>query len=428
MEAAAPTQPASGSPGTEIRRSLLWPLRPRPLAVIAAISALGLTTVIPVLGLVIAMGLAAAAIHTGFRALDHTGLRGRPDSEPLALRPDGDTVVRSVVLLLAGMAWGALALLIWTFGGILGGLAGGLLLAAMLPAVILCVGREHVLVTGLLEAVNPARLVAVMRDTGRPYAVTAAIPAGLAAITATAFLLLAGYLSLPVRLAGLYFLGTYTVLAAFRLAACLAAHHRQELGYVEARPRPAPPPPREAPEPTTEERVNALIKADRLQEAAELLRDQVMAHPTELQWWERYYRLLHHLGEDAPLLAASKGFLSALLRAGEEQRAMQVTHTALNRDRAFRPAKPEQVFQLARIARREGRPGLALRIMDGFARRCPDHADAPMVLLFSARIVGEDFRQPERAGELLDSLIRAYPEHPLAGEAKRLKQGFPEAS
>jgi len=430
MPTGAPESCHAAAGAAHLRRALLWPLRPRPLAVLLSVAVLGLSTVIPLLGPILALALVAAVFHSGFRALDHFAHQGRSDGDPLPLRPDADAVVRSVALLLALMAWGALALAAWAFGGLLGGLAGGLLLATVAPAAVVRIGREGALVGALMAALNPVGLVAVMRAAGRPYLAIAAFPPGLAAAAIGVWQALAGPLGLELRLAGGFLLAGYTTLLAFRLAAGLAAAHREALGYAEEPPRPAAPAPApEAPrEPTADERVTALIKADRLGEAAALLRTQVKAHPTSLHWWERYYRLLRHLDRDAPVLAASKGFISALLAAGEEQRAMEVVHDALNRDPAFHPAKPEQVFPLARIARREGRPRLALRTMKGFAQRCPDHPDAPMVLLFAARIVGEDFRKPAEAGQLLDALLRSYADHPLAGEARRLRQGFPQAS
>ena len=423
--------PAEGIPA-ELRRSLLqllWPLRPRPLAVLAATASLALTGIIPGLGPVLILALVAVVVHTGFRAVAHTADKGLADTEPLTLLPQADTVVRSAVFLLVLMAWGALALLAWAFGGPPGGLAVTLMVAGLPPALIVRLGREHALVAGLLDALNPARLIEVMRVTGRAYPIAAGLPLILGAALAAGLYAAADQLALPVQLAAGFLLAGYTALATFRLAACLAARFREELGYARKRPRPTTPqtasPPRE---PSAQERLQELIKADHLEEAAELLRDKVKAEPTTLYWWQRYYRLLRHLERDAALPDVTRGYLTVLLQAGEEKQAMAVVHEALNRDRSFQPLKPEQVFWLACIARRDDRPSLALRIMNGFVKRCPDHPDAPKVLLFSARIMGEDFRQPHEACRLLDALIQRYPDHPLAAEAGRLHPGFAQAS
>jgi hypothetical protein len=422
--ATEPSAPAGLRPA--LARSLLWPLRARFLGILAAVAGLGLSTVIPVLGPALAFGLVAALFHTGFRALEHLGNQGQGDRSPPPLVPDGDAVVRSVALMLVLMALAGPALVIWTLGGLPGALTGAALLTGLMPAAILRIGREHGLVAGLLTALNPAGLYRTIRTIGRTYAGVAAISLGLTGVTVGAIAGTGHLLVLPALLATAFLGAGYTVLVTFRLTAALAERHRQELGYAVRRPRPVPPKPVEttAREPTTDERVSALIKGDQLDEAAELLRETIKDAPRELHWWERYYRLLEQRGEDGPLRAASRGFLTALLRAGNEERAMEVIHAALNRDRDFQPARPEQVFRLARIARRDNRPGLALRIMNGFAQRCPDHPEAPMVLLFTARILADDFRKPEQAAQLLDGMLRTYADHPLAGEAHRLRQGL----
>jgi hypothetical protein len=375
-----------------------------------------------VLGPILGVALAAVMAHTGFRALDHTGREGLGDSVPLSLRPNTDAILHAVVFLMVFGVWGGMAFVMGAFGGVVGGVAASLLLAGVLPAVILRIGREHALPATLRGGLNPAGLARVMGLTGRPYAVAAGVPLVVALITAGALYGLAGPLPLEIRMVTGSLLVGYTVLIAFRLAACLAVRFREELGYTKKRPQPVEPAPKEAPEPTTDERVKALVKAERFEESAELLRAELTEHPANLYWWERYYRMLRHLNRDDSILTASKGFLTVLLHSGEEVRAMEVIHDALNRDPDFCPARPEQIFLLARIARREDRPRLALRIMNGFAKRCPDHADAPKVLLLAARIAGEDFRRTQEADKLLDSLLRHYPDHPLASEAKRLRE------
>jgi len=425
MEAAAPTEEPTETFGAELRRSLphlLWPFRLRPLGVLLAVAVLALTTVIPVLGPILGVALAVVIAHTGFRALDHTGREALSDADPLNLRPNADAILHAVVFLMVFSVWGGIAFVIGAFGGVIGGVAGSLLPAGVLPAVILRIGREHGLMPAIRGGLNPAGLVRDMRLIGRPYLVAAGLPLLLALVTAGALYGLAGRAPLEALVLSGSLLVGYSALGAFRLAACLAVRFREELGYTKKRPRPVAPAPKEAPEPTTDERVKALVKAEQFEEAAELLRAEVTEQPASLHWWERYYRMLRHLNQDESILAASRGFLTVLLYSGEEVRAMEVIHDALNRDPNFCPAKPEQIFQMARIARREDRPRLALRIMNGFAKRCPDHADAPKVLLLAARIAGEDFRRTQEAAKLLDSLLRNYPDHPLASEARRLRE------
>ncbi|MFA9459465.1 tetratricopeptide repeat protein [Thiohalorhabdus sp. Cl-TMA] len=406
-------------------RLLTFPFRPRPLALLAGSAALAPATVIPAGGPAVGLLMAVTLLHFGFRLLDQTVLGMAPAPRP-TLRPDGPALVRTVALLGTLMAYGALGLtlLVLTRPVVLGLFLP--MMAALLPAVILVTGRERRLFSALLAGLHPVLLGRTIRLLGRPYWAPVAVLLLLVAGGAGAAL--AEPLPLWALLAGGGFWAGYGMLFLFRAAGGLGAVWARGLGYpAVGRPAVLPTPPAKA-EPVRRERVAELVRENRLTEAARLLREEVLEAPEDLNRWERLYGVLRALEQDGPFLAGSRAFITALLRAGREERALEVAQDGLNRDPAFRPSRPEQVHPLALAARTAGRPRLALRLMNRFSHRYPDHPDVPAVVLLSGRILKEDFRQGERARRTLASLLRRYPDHPAAAEARTLLSGLAEAS
>jgi tetratricopeptide (TPR) repeat protein len=218
----------------------------------------------------------------------------------------------------------------------------------------------------------------------------------------------------------------YMHLVTFHLLGYVIYQYHEELGFeVDVRQdqsggeaaRPAADPGQ-----SVLGQVDVLLKEGRLDRAEALLREQIDADPTDLGVWQRYYRVLEARGDDQRLLHESKDYISALLLAGRAGPALEVAEQAMARDPSFRPAKAEQVYQLARTAREANRPKVALRLMNGFGRHHPDHPDLPHVSVLSARVLSEDLRQDAKARPILEALLKRFPDHPAADEAQRLLQ------
>ncbi|MFP4614911.1 MAG: hypothetical protein ACLFRB_03485 [Thiohalorhabdus sp.] len=405
----------------------LYPLRGWALALLAASGILGPALALPVLGIFVGLAVTVAVLHFGFQVLDRTA-RGNPADAPSFLQPHGPTLVRVVALLGALMAHGALGVASLVAAGPLALPPWALAWAVLLPATALVIGREEGLFAAMQAGLNPLRLAAVIRTIGRPILGTGLTLLLLAGATGLAVVLLMGRIPLWGLLALATPLATYTLVFAFRAAGELAAPHHRELGYV-TRQRPKPParPPKK-PEPSRRERITELVREERLAEATELLRAEVADHPTDLNRWEQLYEVLRAREDNKPFLAGSRAFLTTLLGAGQEARALEVAQDALNVDEEFRPARPEQIRRLALAARRAGRPRLALRLMNRFSHHHPDHSDTPLVFLLSARILREDFRQTEQARQTLDHLLRLFPDHPASAEARKILADLGETS
>ncbi len=326
-----------------------------------------------------------------------------------------------IALLPPLLAYSALVLAAGAFGGPEGAFSGSFLVALLLPATLLAVGRRYrTLARGLASGLLPGTLRRAARAGRGGYPLVGITVLLLGGGTTLLLDRLQGQLPAEFFLPASLFLVAYTCLVIFRMTGSLAGRHQEVLGSALS---PQPKVRRRARSdsaPTTQERIRTLLREKRLGEAAELLRQEVVTRPTDPNRWEQYYRILQLSGEREPLIAASRAFLTVLLRAGNPRRAVEVAHNGLDLDPEFRPANPDQILPLARAARRCGRPRLALRLMDRFAHHYPNHPGFPGVILLSAKILWADLDRKDQAQSLLRSLARRFPQHPAGVAAHRL--------
>ncbi|HKJ71673.1 MAG TPA: tetratricopeptide repeat protein [Gammaproteobacteria bacterium] len=403
-------------------RIFAYPLQPAALLYLLGLSLISLAVTFPLVGWLVLLLVTLAILQYSFRVMAHTA-SGHMRPPEVTMRGEEDVTPRVIALGLVYAAVTYLSALAGARLGLPGYLAASLFFSLMLPASILIVGLEQGFLRILFKAINPVSLTALALRIGPAYLLLFLFTQLLSGAGGELAELLAGLVPAWAAAGAIGFGLMYMHLVTFHLLGYVIYQYHEELGYEvdvrrdESGGEDAAAAASVRPELT---RVDVLLKEGRLEQAEELLRRRIDADPLDLEVWRRYYRVLEAGGDAARLVHESKDYISALLLAGRRGRAVEVAARALERDPAFRPAKPEQVLELARTARDGGRPRLALGLMNGFGRAHPDHPDLPQVSVLSARILSEDLRLDDRARPILEGLLRRFPEHETAAEAHRL--------
>ncbi|MBI5256219.1 MAG: hypothetical protein HY855_06960 [Burkholderiales bacterium] len=149
----------------------------------------------------------------------------------------------------------------------------------------------------------------------------------------------------------------------------------------------------------------------------------------ELKDHMRYDRLdpvlntrLHELhvmqSDTAATLAHGQQWLSALAKAGRQAELLAALRKLLALDPQFEVQDGAVVLPAASQASRHGDHALAVRLVKGFDKRFPDHADTPGVVFLGARLLSEYARQHDKAAALLRQLLARFPQHALATEVQ----------
>ncbi|SCY29638.1 tetratricopeptide repeat protein [Thiohalorhabdus denitrificans] len=413
-------------------RIFAYPLHSTPLTYLLGLALLALATAFPLVGLAVPLLVGLAVLQYSFRVLAHTADGHMEPPAVSVSRNEEDTMPRVLALGAVYAATFLLSVLAGGYLGFVGYLAASLFFSLMLPASILFVGLEQGLLRILLRALNPVSLVALAVRIGPAYLLLFLFMQLLSGAGTQLAVLLAALAPSWAAPAAIAFGWSYMHLVTFHLLGYVIYQYHEELGYeVDVRADESGGEARPALPGGTDEllgQVDVLLKEGELGRAEELLRKRIDQQPTDLEAWQRYYRVLQAGGDDGRLVEESKDYISALLLERRAGPAMRVVAEALEREPGFRPAKPEQILPLARAAREGGQPHLALRLMNGFGKAHPGHPDLPALTMLAARILSEDLNQNAKARPLLESVLRHFPEDPAAAEARHLLRaiGTPE--
>jgi outer membrane protein assembly factor BamD (BamD/ComL family) len=290
------------------------------------------------------------------------------------------------------------------------------LFALMLPAnaMLLAVSND------LGESISPPKLWALMHGIGVPYLGLC----GCLLLLSSGSGALLGLLMplLPRALVSVVggFVGAYFIIVMFRLMGYALYQYHDVLGLsvdvgFERQARQD--------DPATQRRSlgAAMLREGRYDEAIAQLRSELTENPAEATAHQRLHRLLLAVpGQEQAMLAHAGEWLPALLRSGKQSQAMDVIEAIWQQQPDYRPALATHFLPLAEAFMAVRRYDSAARLVKGFDRRFPGHADTAAVYLLGARLLIEHHRDEAQARRVLAALGQHFPASPAAAEALRL--------
>jgi hypothetical protein len=305
-----------------------------------------------------------------------------------------------------------------------------ILLSLMLPSATLVIALED----AFFKALNPAFVLHFMRAMGSAYFVLWAF--FLAIAGARQVVLTVGehwwpVLRLPVEMG----LSTYLALVLCALLGYTLYQFHQELhldvevdfdthrkaGGAEAIARAGSA--RAAlrasdPQDPLERKLQALLADDRVQDAIDALKDGMRYAKLDPALNTRLHGLYVRLGDRAATLAHGHQWLTALTQAGAAKESLAALRAVRKLDAGFTVEDSNAILPLANIAARQGENELAAALLRGFDKRFPQHRDTPGVVYLAAKLMSEHARQHEKAIHLLQALLKNFPDHAVADEAR----------
>ncbi len=173
-----------------------------------------------------------------------------------------------------------------------------------------------------------------------------------------------------------------------------------------------------APADPLERKLQPLLAEGKVAEAIAEVKDEMRYVKLDPALNTRLHELYALQGDKAVTLAHGQQWLSALAQARRGPELLVALRKLKALDPAFKAADGAMVAPAAAAAMKQGDPQTAVRLVAGFDKRFPQHADTPEVLFLGARLLSEHQRQHDKSARLLRGLLTRYPEHAVAEEAR----------
>ncbi|HTJ96094.1 MAG TPA: tetratricopeptide repeat protein [Rhodocyclaceae bacterium] len=394
----------------------LFPLLPANLMVLVAL-ALGslLTFVLPVpspIDFVLAEALVwITALRHAFGVMDMTSSgRITVAAQQAHFEKDPDRVNLPWKMIAIFMVWGILISMVERMSETLGWGANVFFTLAT-PAILMQLSASN----DLGSSLNPGTWISYMRAIGMPYGALCFFLFMLLTGAPIALGILIPLLGETIALSALNFVCLYFNLIMFYMMGYVMYQYHDVLGlpatvlFEEATTA-------DADEPSTDAMIAARLAAGQMEEAIVIAKNAVRNEPQNIPAQERLYKLLITAGQADKAKQQGIRLFSLCLAQAQAARAV-----GLYRDLSVGAEPlvlaPEQILPLAKLATKERDFKLALELVRGFDKRFPGHADIPAVYFLSAQLLSEQFRQNDMARNILEAMLKRYPEHALATEA-----------
>ncbi|MDQ3189106.1 MAG: hypothetical protein M3Q28_09445 [Pseudomonadota bacterium] len=305
---------------------------------------------------------------------------------------------------------------------------------AIIPAATM-----RLVITGSLRgALNPAEMIALIRNIGKPYAALAAFifvaelcrSFGLTALAAGGGLSVAGLKTgfgfatiiqlLLLSCAFWYF--TYMICGLIGYAmyqyadeldiSVMGPGEQAVRSVANARTIDLKGRTRDA-------MIGQLVSAGDIKEAIDLLSHDLSDRPHDLSLHARLHRLLVAENSTPRIENHTDSYLALLVKSENWREALELVGDALTRRANWAPRDADLIAPLAQAAVRSGKPQLAGQLIRGFDKRHSVHADIAKVYLVGAQLMAEWGGKPEEARRILESLLKRFPDDKVAVEAGR---------
>lgn len=160
-----------------------------------------------------------------------------------------------------------------------------------------------------------------------------------------------------------------------------------------------------------------LIKEGRNEEAISHIKHDTGGHITDLQLAQRFYNLLK-LGKHTPdLLKHCRGYIPLLVAKSRFTEAYRIYNECLAVNPQFKP-DPKIMLKMTDWLARSGDAKMAMNMAVKFIKADPVHALIPDAYFLLARILHERLNNNAKAQEILQAIIKRFPEHDLADKAR----------
>jgi tetratricopeptide (TPR) repeat protein len=409
-----------------------YPLQPAPLVLMLVLSAAStFLHWIPMLGLLLWVVL----VKYSYATLRNTmgGDLRPPDVSVGVIGQDIAEAFKQIALFLV-----VIVSVVLVFGkvGIAPGVAYLLFVILLLPSMVIVL----VISGSLVAALNPGAFVTVAFRIGWGYFLMYLFLVMLMAAPAALAQPLISFLPKQLWTFILNMAQYYYTIISYNLMGYVVLQYHLELGYEvtagafkdqksvmqEKLLTPVQEEQKEDPNQALLNQINILIQDGRPDDAVLLLRSRIRGPINDRTLAERYYNLLKITQRIPEMLLHAISFLDLLAAGNEKNLACEVYRDCVALDARFTPG-PDTLYRIAEWSAQDGDVKGSINAFLKFIKANADHNMAPKAHMVIARMLLEKLHQPAKAQQVLERLIRKYPDHELVTYARRFLEQLPKS-
>ena len=388
----------------------LYPFLPRPLLLNTLLCIITLfVTGNSLTGMLIRLAVWGVWLKYAFASLKATAMGNlNPPSISLeTISDDFQDVFKQVILYaLLGAVTG------WVFvalGLIPGLISLGLILLLMPAMIILLVSTGSI-----TQALNPVTVVSLPLRIGAGYLTMYFFLFLLAGAPAALFNSAGSYLPAALLPFLFVFFQNYYTLISYNLMGYVLLQYHEEIGYeVDYEDFVRSGEPEEQEGGTLLKEAEIHIKDGNYDTALKLLKDEIRTNPNPpANILDRYFKLLRHLNRFEELQEHGLAYIRRLVASEEKEKACEIYIECSQADKGFAP-EPKALIKLGGWLKSAGYQREAIRAYSTFTKVYASHSMMPIVCFRAAEIFNEGFGQKKKAGTLLNSIVKKYPDHDI---------------
>jgi hypothetical protein len=386
------------------RQILAYPLHPAAASTIAALAVAHLVVYVPVFGGLLELLVWAAFFQYAFEVLRWSA-NGRSEPPEIALTVS-EGIGRYATLLLV-LVNATIVLLGVLVNPAVAFLFGALLMFAM-PAMMMILALEE----GMARTLNPVAWLMIGARIGKSYFVLVGFFCAALFVQSIVVValgqLLPGLLVTPLA----FIVVNYLMMANFHLIGSVIHEHRDALGYGGHLQVREDAPKADAARAIIDSARHAAAGGD-TRGAANLLREEIKAHPQMVALHDEYRHWLQHLDAKAELTQHGRAYIPVLLAQDRDRRAVEVARECQLLDPAFTLDKAEDLTRLAKDVADGGHAQLALSLLAGFHKRFRNHPDIGRNYLLASKLLAEKMNKEMQARAMLNQIKLSLPNDPI---------------
>jgi tetratricopeptide (TPR) repeat protein len=165
-------------------------------------------------------------------------------------------------------------------------------------------------------------------------------------------------------------------------------------------------------------RIDALVEDGDVDEALTLIESERDAVSSDINLSERYYNILKMKDKTAEMLDHGAAYLDLLAKGRSKEKLCEVYLECISRSPDFSTSFPAS-FKIAGSMIEAGNPKGAADVYQGFIKNNPDDPMIPKASFLAANVFNEKLLNPKKAAEILEDILKKYPNHEMAAYARQ---------